>query len=714
MTALRKAQVRERERYMFEALISPRGVAVVGASQNPTKLGYGVARNLVVSNYGGAIHFINPRGGRLFDRPIYPDLASVPDPVDLAMVMIPAALVPGVLEDCGRRGIRFAIVGAGGFREIGPEGEALERRCLEIAHAHGIHVLGPNSIGYLDTHLPINATFLPLPGPIPGDIAFLSHSGAICEAVIDWARGQGFGLSRLVSLGNQMDLTEGDLLSAIATDPNTRVVAMYMEGVGDGPTFIEQARRVTSEKPVVAIKVGRSEGGRRAVASHTGAMAGEDVAFDAAFRKAGVIRARHSEEMFDWARALAWCPLPTGPRMAILTNAGGPGAIAADALEAVGLELAELAESTQDQLRELLPPAASTRNPIDMLAGAGPREYADGLRMALADSGVDGVIVILPPPPMTTAAEVAGAIIPVIRSTSKPVVIALMGEELIAHAARLFRQSHIPDYRFPERAASAMQVLVERARQLVEPAETLPCLTRIRIEAARQALNGAEVGETGFVDAVIAAKVVESYGIQTPPTILAHTSEEAVEAANRMGYPVALKIVSADLPHKSDVGGVLLDLETPREVAEGFKRVSDIPDVAKVQAGILGVIVQAMVPPGQDVIVGVVRDAQFGPLMMFGSGGVEVEALKDVAFALAPLTQHEAEDMLERTWAGRRLQGYRNLLPTDRAAVVDVLLRLGQLSVDLPQVAEVEINPLRALPGEDGAMAMDVRLRLEP
>ena len=713
MTALRKAQVRERERYMFEALISPRGVAVVGASQNPTKLGYGVARNLVVSNYGGALHFVNPRGGRLFDRPMYPDLASVPDPVDLAMVMIPAALVPGVLEDCGKRGIRFAIVGAGGFREVGPEGEALERRCLEIAHAHGIHVLGPNSIGYLDTHLPINATFLPLPGPIPGDIAFLSHSGAICEAVIDWARGQGFGLSRLVSLGNQMDLTEGDLLSAIATDPNTRVVAMYMEGVGDGPTFIEQARRVTSEKPVVVIKVGRSEGGRMAVASHTGAMAGEDVAFDAAFRKAGVIRARHSEEMFDWARALAWCPLPTGPRMAILTNAGGPGAIAVDALDAVGLELAELAESTQDQLRELLPPAASTRNPIDMLAGAGPREYADGLRMALADSGVDGVIVILPPPPMTTAAEVAGAIIPVIRSTSKPVVIALMGEELIAHAARLFRQSHIPDYRFPERAASAMQVLVERARQLVEPAETLPRLTRIRIEAARQALNGAEVGETGFVDAVLAAKVVECYGIQTPPTILAHTSEEAVEAANRMGYPVALKIALADLPHKSEVGGVLLDLETPREVAEGFKQVSDIPDVAKVRARILGVIVQAMVPPGQDVIVGVVRDAQFGPLVMFGSGGVEVEALKDVAFALAPLTQHEAEGMLERTWAGRRLQGYRNLLPADRAAVVDVLLRLGQLLVDLPQVAEVEINPLRALPGEDGAVAMDVRLRLE-
>ena len=259
---------------MLDTFFSPRGVAVIGASQNPTKLGYGTARNLVVSSYTGSLYFVNPRGGRSSDQPIYPNIGSVPDPVDLAIIMIPAALVPGVLEECGQRGIRFAIVGAGGFREIGPEGEVLEQHCLDIARSHNIRVLGPNCIGFLDTHLPINATFLPLPGPIPGDIAFLSHSGAVCEAVIDWARGQGFGLSRLVSLGNQMDLNEGDMLSAIVTDPNTHVVAMYMEGVGDGPTFIKQARKVTREKPVVAIKVGRSAAGRAAVVSHTGALAG--------------------------------------------------------------------------------------------------------------------------------------------------------------------------------------------------------------------------------------------------------------------------------------------------------------------------------------------------------------------------------------------------------------------------------------------------------
>jgi acetyltransferase len=697
---------------MIEKLFSPRGVAVVGVSQNPTKLGYGVARNLVVSNYPGNLYFVNPRGGRLFDQPIYTDLASVPDPVDLVIIMIPAALVPDALVASGKRGIKFAIVGAGGFREVGVEGEALEKRCLEIAREHSIRVLGPNCIGYLDTHLPINATFLPLPGPIPGDIAFLSHSGAICEAVIDWARGQGFGLSRLVSLGNQMDLNEGDMLSATATDPNTRVVAMYLEGVADGPTFIDQARRVTRSKPVVAIKIGRSEGGRAAVASHTGALAGEDVAFDAAFRKAGVIRARHSEEMFNWAQALAWCPLPTGPNIAILTNAGGPGAIAADAVETGGLKLAKLGEKTQDRLRELLPPAASIHNPVDMLASAGPREYADGLRALLVDEGVDGVIVILPPPPMITAAEVAGAIIPVIRLASKPIVVALMGEELIAHAARLFRQSQIPDYRFPERAASAMRVLSERARQLSTPIEEPPQLDGINPDIARKVLTDVEVGATGFVESTIAVEVVRAYGIPTPPEILAHTVEEVLEAADRLNYPVALKIVSSDLPHKSDIGGVLLDLEKPEDVAMGFERVMQTSGQALDQINISGVVVQPMVPGGQDVIAGVVRDAQFGPLVMFGLGGVEVEALNDVAFALAPLTRYEAEDLLNRTWAGSRLLGYRSLQPADREAVLDVLLRLSQLSVDLPQVAEIEINPLRALPGVNGALALDVRLRL--
>lgn len=695
---------------MFEGFFAPRGVAVLGASQNPSKLGYGVARNMVVSNYPGALHFINPKGGQLFDRPIYPDVASAPDPIDLAVIIIPAKAVPSALEECGKRGIHYAIVGSGGFRETGDEGAELEKRCLEIAKKYDIRVLGPNCIGYLDTHLPIDTSFLPLPGPIQGDIAFLSHSGAICEAVIDWARGQGFGLSRLVSLGNQMDLTEADLLPPTGDDENTRVIAMYLEGVGNGDQFIEQARKVTPLKPVVAIKVGRSESGRAAVASHTGALAGQDAAYDAAFRKAGVIRARHSEEMFDWARALAWCQLPPGPRFAVLTNAGGPGVIAADSLDENGLELTELKDETKEALRAILPEAASVRNPVDMLAAAGPREYADCLRILLGDEGVDGIIVIMPPPPMSTAAEVAGAIIPVIRSAEKPVVVTLMGEDLIAQAAQLFRQSRIPDYRFPERAASAMRVLWQRARALEATLVEPEVVKDVDGDAVRAILDKAEPGETGFLSADQSALIAEAYGLSLPPERLVSSPEEAVQAAASLGMPVALKIVSPDVPHKSDAGGVLLGLDSADEVAQGYQQIMDSVLQAIPEAEVTGVAVQPMIGEGQDVIVGVVRDDQFGPMLMFGTGGVEVEARRDVAFGLAPLNRVEAEYMLETTWAGRRLAGFRHVAAGDREAVIQALIRLGQLAIDFPQIAEVEVNPLRVM--QQGAQALDIRLRL--
>ncbi len=690
----------------FEQLFSPRGIAVIGASRNPTKLGYGVARNLVMSGYTGGLYFVNPKPGQLFDRPVYTDVASVPDPVDLAVVIIPALAVPGAIEACGRRGIKFVIVGSGGFRETGPDGAALEARCLEIAGRYGLRILGPNCIGYLDTHLPIDTTFLPLPGPIPGDIAFLSHSGAICEAVIDWARGQGFGLSRLVSLGNQMDLTESDLLPPVAEDPNTRVIVMYLEGVEDGRAFIEQARAVTRTKPVVAIKVGRSASGRAAVASHTGAMAGQDAAYAAAFRKAGVIRSSTSEETFDWARALAWCPLPPGRRMAVLTNAGGPGAIAVDALEANGLDHAELSANTVSSLREQLPSAASLQNPVDMLASAGPGEYAGCLSALLADDGVDGVMVILPPPPMTTAAEVAGAIIPVIRSTTKPVVIALMGEELIAHAAQLFRQSHVPDYRFPERAASALMVLADRAEQLATPVEAAWESDGVDSQRVRDLLAVTELSASGFIAGSVAAQVLSAYGLNCAPQMIVRTADEAVAAAHALGFPVALKIESAEATHKSDVGGVLLNLKDDQAVSDAFDAVT------RPSGGMGEAVVQVMVGAGQEVILGMVRDAQFGPLVMFGSGGVEVEGLDDVSFALAPLSRGEAEALVDSTWGGRRLNGYRNIPPADREAVLDSLVRLAQLGMDHPQVMEVEINPLRVCAEGQGALVLDARLRL--
>jgi len=698
---------------MWQSFFAPRGVVVIGASHTPTKLGYGAARNLVVSEYPGAIHFVNPKGGELFGRAIHPSVAEVPDPVDLAVILIPAASVPEALEACGKRGIPAAIIGSGGFREVGPEGAALERTCLEIARRHGIRLVGPNSIGLLDTHLPIDATFLPLPGPILGDIAFLSHSGAICEAVIDWARGQGFGLSRLVSLGNQLDLTEADFLEPTVADPHTRVVAMYLEGIGDGRRFVEQARRASQLKPLVAIKVGRSEGGRRAVASHTGALAGRDAAYDAAFRKAGVLRAQNSEEVFDWARALAWCPLPRGPRMAVLTNAGGPGAIAVDALEASGLVLAELSAETNAALRRLLPPAASVSNPVDMLASAGPAEYANGLALLLADDGVDGVMIVLPPPPMSTAAEVAGAILPIVKTANKPVVVALMGEDLIVHAAKLLRQSRIPDYRFPERAAMAMGVLWRRASLLEAFPPEPEILDGVRPAEAAEVLADAARGAEGFIDSTAASRALAAYGVATPSEGLAATAQEAVAAARRFGFPVAMKIASPDIPHKSDAGGVRLGLRSENEVSEAFREMRAAATASHPQAHVLGALVQPMIREGQEVIVGVVRDEQFGPLVMFGAGGVEVESLRDVSFGLGPLSRVEAEGLIDSTQVGRRLRGNRGVPPADREAVVEALLRLAQLVVDQPEIAEVEINPLRVFEEGGGATALDVRLRLD-
>jgi acetyltransferase len=700
---------------------APRGVAVVGASQDPTKLGYGLARNLVQSNYQGVVHFINPKGGSLLGRPMVPGILQAPDPVDLAILLIPAPAVPQALHECGQRGLKAAIIASGGFRETGAEGAALEAECLRVARSYGIRLIGPNCIGMLDTHLPIDTTFLPPPGPLPGDVAFISHSGAICAAVIDWARGQSFGLSRLVSLGNQVDVTETDVLAPVAADRFTRVLTLYLEGVSDGRRFIDEASQVARHKPIIALKVGRFASGQRAVASHTGALAGQESAFNAAFRRAGVIRAETSEEMFDWARALAWCPPPQGRAVAVLTNAGGPGVTASDALESNGMRLAELSPSTLAALQAILPPAASLHNPVDMLASASPEQYAQSLRLLLEDPEVDAVMVILPPPPMYTAGAVAKAVIPVIHNAAKPVVIALMGERLIQEAVEHFRAARVPEYRFPERAASALAVLAQRAEHLARvvsapaapslpPGDIFPDQARSALEAYRASAGQPPAGD--FLPPEVVEALLAAYGIRLPAARLAGTPRQAVELARQIGFPVALKIDSPDIPHKSDVGGVLLDLADEDAVARGFSQVMANARQARPEAQPLGVRVQRMLPAGQEVILGAIQDRQFGPLVMFGSGGVEVEGLKDVSFALAPLTSEESQYLLDRTWAGRKLKGYRNLPPADRGAVLDTLMRLGQLAADFPEIAEIEINPLRVLAAGQGALVLDVRARL--
>ena len=693
---------------------SPQGVAIIGASLDPTKLGYGLSRNLVQSGYRGAIHFINLKGGNLMGHPVYRHISETPDPVDLAVVLIPAQAIPAAIEDCAQRGIKALIIASGGFRETGSQGAALEDKCLDIARAYGVRLLGPNCIGLIDTHLPIDTTFLSPPGPTPGDVAFISHSGAICAAVIDWARGQGFGLSRMVSLGNQSDVTETDLLAPVAEDPYTRVITLYLEGVSDGRRFLEQAQAVTRQKPIVALKVGRYTTSQQAVASHTGALAGLESAYNAAFRRAGVIRAETTEELFDWARALAWCPLPKGRSVGVLTNAGGPGVTAIDALEAQGLNIANLSSGTEAALRDLLDPAASLKNPVDMLAAATPQQYAACLQVLLDDAHVDSVMVILPPPPMHTAGGIAKAVIPVIYTADKPVIVALMGERLIQEAVEHFRAARIPEYRFPERAAEALAVLTQRAEYLTSSSEiqerSLQPFNDLNSVAVGSIISKYDSG--GFISQEDAFDLMNAYGIPTVQPQLAQTAHQAADLAQEMGFPVAIKIASPQITHKSDVGGVLLHLQNPQEVENGFAKVIENSQAALPDADLLGVLVQRMIPAGQDVIIGAIQDAQFGALVMFGSGGIEVEGLKDVQFALAPLSIKEAKQMLADTWAGKKLHGFRNLPPADQGAVVDVLLRLAQLACDYPRLAEIEINPLSVLEQGKGAFAVDVRVRL--
>ncbi len=451
-----------------EALFNPQGIVILGASNDPGKLGYAVARNLVEGGYPGEVHFVNPRGGILFGRPLHQSVLDVPDPVDLAVVIVPAQAAPQAIKDIGRRGIHAAIVTSGGFRESGEQGAALEREILSLCKEFKIRMIGPNCIGLLDTHLPLDTTFLPPPPPKPGNIAFISQSGAFCAAVIDWSRRQGFGFSRLASLGNQADLTETDLLPMVAEDPHTKAIALYLESIPEGIRFLETSRQISPKLPLVAIKVGRTKSGQKAAASHTGALAAGDTAVNAAFEKAGVIRAFTSEELFDWSSALANFPLPKGRNVAILTNAGGPGVIAADALADHHLALASLNSKTEGALRNQLPQAASTQNPVDMLASASPDDYAICLGLLLSDVQVHAVLVIIPPSPVFPTVNIAKGLIPIMKASSKPVIPVLMGSTLVQATFDEFTSNGIPCYPFPERAASSLAKLADRTDFLNE------------------------------------------------------------------------------------------------------------------------------------------------------------------------------------------------------------------------------------------------------
>ncbi len=692
----------------LETFFNPDGVAIIGASSDPDKLSHGVVRNLKRCGYPGPIYPVNPRGGEILGLTVYPSIEAVPDPVELAVIMIPAPLVPQALRQCGERGLRTVIVISGGFREAGPEGAELERRLKVIADEYNMRLIGPNCVGVMDTHVPLDTTFITAM-PRAGHIGFVSHSGAIAGGTVDWARGVGVGYSRIASLGNQLDVDIADGIEMMRLDPFTRVINVYAEGLPDGRRFVKAAAGVSREKPVVMLKAGLTAAGTRAVASHTGALAGNEQAYRAACHRAGVLVVESLQEQNDVAMALATQPLPLGNRVAILTNAGGPAALAADELDRWGLAMANPSPETVMQLREVTPRGAQLGNPVDMLGGPQAEMYRAAGELLLRDEGVDMLMAVFVPQAITPVIEVARNVIAAARDAGKPVVCCLVGGESITEAVELLNREGVPFYQDPNRASRALGGLLAY-RHLRDRPVTLPQdvadVDRDRVHSLLSR-HLADAGP-GFLDAQQSALVAAAYGIRVPESDVATTPDEAVMIAESLGYPLAMKVIAPDVIHKADVGGVRLGLADAAAVREAFSALagSHGPGTRAERHAML----QRMAPSGQEVILGMQRDPQFGPVLMFGLGGTLVEVLKDVAFRLAPISVADAYGMVMETAAGRILQGVRGMATRDIQGVVDTLCRLGQLAVDFPNIDGVDINPLVVGTEGSGVSAVDVRI----
>ncbi len=704
------------------AFFAPRGVAVIGASRDPEKLSYGVIRNLLDPDrpYPGPVYPVNPKADEILGLRCYGDIASVPDPVELVVLIIPAAAVSPALDACGRRGVKAAIVISGGFREVGEEGAVREREMVAVARRYGMRVMGPNGIGVIDTHTPLNTTFVKGMPPA-GHIAFLSQSGALCGGVIDWTIGAGIGFSRLLSVGNEADVNETDVLPVLAADPASRVITLYLEDVKGGPAFVDALRNAAAVKPVLALKSGRTAGGQAATASHTGALAGVHSAFRAACKQTGVQEVETVQALFDAALAFAYQPLPGGNRIALLTNAGGPAALAADALEGTGLRLARTSPETQAQLRATVHPDAQVAGPVDLLGGADAAGYRAALDVVLADPACDGVLAILVPQALinpVAVVEAFGAAAAAQVGPPKPVLACLMGQASLTEATAAAHRLELPAYTFPEDAVRAFGALWQRAAwlQRADAPSVSPeaeHAERVHRSRARRDVQNALLIHRGAgraaLDAAACRPLLEAYGLPVPPEGLALDPADAVEFATRIGFPVALKLISPDILHKSDIGGVILNVTDERAAAAGFETIVERAHAAHPGAHVRGVQVQKMVTGGQEVIIGVKRDPTFGPLVMFGLGGIYVEALADVSFRLAPLTHADAEEMIDEVRSARLLAGLRGAAPADRAALVDAIVRVGRLAADHPEIAELDINPLLVLPVGEGVLAIDAR-----
>jgi len=698
---------------MLEEFFNPKSVAVIGASTSPGKLGYAVLENLVEGGYVeiGTIYPINPKADEILGQKAYPSVLDVPGDIDLAVVVIPYKFVPSVLEDCGKKKIPAVVIISAGFREAGMEGLERELELVEIAEKYNIRLIGPNCLGIIDTYTPVNASFS-AGTPPKGPMAFMSQSGALGTAILDWAQAGRLGLAKFVSLGNKADVSEIELLEAWADDKDTNVILIYSEGLPNGQKFIEVAREVTKVKPVVAIKSGVTKSGSRAVSSHTGSLAGSEQAYQAAFHQAGVLRAPDMASMFDMALALGYQPPLKNDRIAIVTNAGGPGILATDALERSGMSLARLQVETIHELEKFLPDAASAANPVDVLGDAKADRYQFALDSVAKDPNVDGIMVVLTPQAMTEIAETAKAVGELSKKIDKPVLACYMGEAKVEEGIRILKEYDVPNYSFPERASLAFRAM-SQYRGITERTDPVYEKFEVDLRAARKVIDGAKADGRYAIGDAEAWDILKAYGLKIPKSSLAKNAEEAIELAAEIGYPVVMKIASPDILHKTDVGGVKVGLESADEVRDAYDLMIYRTERFLPEAQIWGCQVQEMAPPGGlEVLIGMNRDPQFGPLVTFGLGGIYVEALKDVTFRVAPFTRLDAQAMLSEIRSKALLDGVRGKPAVDKEAIVDVLLRMGQLVQDFPEIAEFDINPLIVYPKEQGAIAIDMRLVL--
>ncbi|MEM3730976.1 MAG: GNAT family N-acetyltransferase [Candidatus Bathyarchaeia archaeon] len=701
----------------LDKIFNPKSVAIIGASDEQGSVGYALMKNFLDFGFEGKVYPVNIRKNEILGLKAYQNVEQIPDAVDLAVIATPAKTVPDVVEQCGRAGIKGIIIISAGFKEIGPEGKALEDKILEIKQKYGLRIVGPNCLGIIRPSNKLNATFLNKM-PKEGNIAFISQSGALGSAILDWAVHENIGFSNFVSVGSMIDVDFGDLIDYFGTDPKTKSILMYVEGITNARKFMSAARHFARTKPIIVVKAGKFGESAKAAASHTGSMTGEDDVYDAAFKRAGIVRVEEIADLFNCAEVLGLQPLPKGPNLAIITNAGGPGVMATDALIARGGKLAKLSPQTMEFLNGILPPYWSRGNPIDILGDAKADRYKAVFEACLKDENVDGILLIYTAQAVAEPVEIAKAIIEVYKGMeykNKTVLTSFMGYGAVQEANRIFNENGIPTYTTPEQAVKTYLYMYQYKRNLellYETPEELPVDVSPPKRPIQVIMRNAAMENREILTEAEAKRLLEYYGFPVTKTFVATTADEAVACASQIGYPVVLKILSPQIVHKTDAGGVFLDLKSEAEVREAFEQIIRNAKNYNPEAQILGVTVQPMIKRhGYEVILGAKADPLFGPVILFGMGGIGVELFKDFSIGLPPLNQTLARRLMEETKVYQLLKGYRNVPPANMKLLEEIIVRFSQLLVDFPQLKEVDINPL--LVNEKNAFILDARIVID-